>query len=269
MTLHADRVSWRRGGTLVVDGVTVQPREGETVGLLGPNGSGKSSLLRLLQAAAKPDSGVVSLDGEDIQRLGRRDVARRVASVTQHADTDTDISVYDVVRLGRTPHRNLWGTSTDGDEAVIVRALARVALSDKARRPWRSLSGGERQRAHIARALAQEPQDLLMDEPTNHLDIRHQLDLLHLVTTLDVTSIVALHDLGLAAMFCSTVIVLDHGRVVAAGAPHEVLTAALIKQVYEVDADVALDEVTGRVTISYRLPEIAPERAPVSSFRHD
>ncbi|TNM43284.1 ABC transporter ATP-binding protein [Nocardioides albidus] len=253
MTLHADRVSWRRGGVLVVDEVTLTPRPGETVGLLGPNGSGKSSLLRLLQGAARPDSGSVLLDGEPIGAQGRRAVAKKVAAVTQHAETDTDITVYDVVRLGRTPHRSAWGASRDDDRAIRA-ALERAGLTDKADRMWRTLSGGERQRAHIARALAQEPRELLLDEPTNHLDIRHQLDLLHLVRTLDVTSIVAIHDLNLAAMFCDTVIVLHHGRAAAAGRPAEVLTPQLIRAVYEVEAEVSHDDVTGRITISFAMP---------------
>jgi iron complex transport system ATP-binding protein len=254
MTLHADRVSWRRGGALVVDEVTLTPQPGQTVGLLGPNGSGKSSLLRLLQGTARPDSGAVFLDGEPIGVQGRRVVARKVAAVTQHAETDTDITVYDVVRLGRTPHRSSWGAGSPADDRAIRDALERVELTDKADRMWRSLSGGERQRAHIARALAQEPRELLLDEPTNHLDVRHQLDLLHLVRTLDVTSIVAIHDLNLAAMFCDAVIVLDRGRAVAAGPPANVLTPQLIRDVYEVDAEVGHDEVTGRITISFTIP---------------
>lgn len=254
MTLHAEGVSWRRGGSLVVDGVTLTPRPGETVGLLGPNGSGKSSLLRLLQGVARPDAGVVSLDGEPIEAQGRRAVARKVAAVTQHAETDTDITVYDVVRLGRTPHRTLWGGGSHADERAIRDALDRVDLADRADRLWRSLSGGERQRAHIARALAQEPHELLLDEPTNHLDIRHQLELLHLVANLDVTSIVAIHDLNLAAMFCDSVLVLDRGRAVAAGSPREVLTPQLIRDVYEVEAVVSCDEATGRVAISFAAP---------------
>lgn len=260
MTLRADRVSWHRGGALVVDGVSLDPRPGETVGLLGPNGSGKSSLLRLLQAAAKPDAGSVTLDGQDIHAVGRRDVARRVAAVTQHAETDTDITVYDVVRLGRTPYRSIWGSSTSRDDEAIASALEQVSLTAQAQRPWRELSGGERQRAHIARALAQEPQELLMDEPTNHLDIRHQLELLHLVTTLDVTSIVALHDLSLAAMFCDSVVILKEGRAVAAGTPREVLTAELIRDVYEVDAEVTFDAVSGATNIAFRRPSFSQPR---------
>ncbi|WP_029088786.1 ABC transporter ATP-binding protein [Brevibacterium album] len=250
MTLSVDGVSWRRGGALVVDDVTLHPRPGETIGLLGPNGSGKSSLLRLLQAASRPDAGTVTLDGQPIGALPRRAVARRIAAVTQHADTDTDITVHDVVRLGRTPHRSLWGSATAHDEAAVRDALERVGLADAAERTWRSLSGGERQRAHIARALAQEPRELLLDEPTNHLDIRHQLDLLHLVSMLDTTSIIALHDLNLAGMFCDSIVVLRQGRAVAAGTPREVLTRELIRDVYEVDAEVTPTE-EGGVAVAF------------------
>lgn len=252
MTLEARHVSWRRGGTLVVDGVTLRPEPGSTVGLLGPNGSGKSSLLRLLQGIAKPDSGSITLDGTELARLRRREIARTVASVTQHADTDVDIVVRDVVRLGRTPHRSALGGELGRDERIIAEALAHVGLTAKADHLWHTLSGGERQRAHIARALAQEPRELLLDEPTNHLDIRHQLELLELVAALPLTAIVALHDLNLAAMFCDTVIVLRQGRVITAGAPADVLTPELIAEVYGVRAQVRRDEGSGRPTVTFQ-----------------
>ena len=254
MTLETREVRWTRGGTLVVDGITLRPEPGTTVGLLGPNGSGKSSLLRLLQGASRPDTGHVLLDDRPLTDWRRRDVARSVAVVTQHAETDADIVVRDVVRLGRTPHRPVWGGSSAGDEAAIDAALERVGLGDKADRLWRTLSGGERQRAQIARALAQEPRELLLDEPTNHLDIRHQLDVLALVAALPVTSIVALHDLNLAATYCDSVLVLGQGAVVAGGPPAEVLTPALIADVYEVRARVIPDADTGRMTILFDGP---------------
>jgi iron complex transport system ATP-binding protein len=246
MTLETDRVSWRRGGTLVVDNVTLRPEPGSTVGLLGPNGSGKSSLLRLLQGAARPDTGVVSLNGQDLTGVRRRHIARAVATVTQHAETDVDIIVRDIVRLGRTPYRSVFGGDSPEDCRVIDRALAHVGLTNHEDRLWRTLSGGERQRAHIARALAQEPSELLLDEPTNHLDIRHQLELLALVAELPVTAIIALHDLNLAAMFCDSVLVLRAGLAVAGGTPQEVLTPELIAEVYGVRARVTHDTVTGR-----------------------
>lgn len=254
MTLETREVRWTRGGALVVDGVSLRPEPGTTVGLLGPNGSGKSSLLRLLQGAARPDAGEVMLDGRSLSTWRRREVARTVAVVTQHAETDADIVVRDVVRLGRTPHRPVWGGSTTGDEAAVAAALERVGMTDKADRLWHTLSGGERQRAQIARALAQEPRELLLDEPTNHLDIRHQLDILALVAALPVTSIVALHDLNLAATYCDSVLVLRSGAVVAAGAPADVLTPALIADVYGVRARVIPDAETGRTTILFDGP---------------
>lgn len=251
MTLRAENVSWNRGGTLVVDGVTLVPETGQTVGLLGPNGSGKSSLLRLLHGLVRPTSGLVTLDGVDLADVPRRRIARSVASVTQHADTDVDITVRDVARLGRIPHRSALGSATHADEAAVERALNHVGLLPQADRLWHTLSGGERQRAQIARALAQEPHELLLDEPTNHLDIRHQLELLDLVCALPITTIIAIHDLNLAAMYCDTIVVLREGRVVTAGTPLEVLTAELIREVYEVTADVELGA-GGRPAITYR-----------------
>jgi iron complex transport system ATP-binding protein len=252
VTLHADTVSWDRGGRLVVDGVSLTPAPGQTVGLLGPNGSGKSSLLRLLDGVVRPTAGVVTLDGQDLARLPRRRVARTVAVVAQQSGTEVDLTVRDVVELGRSPHRTSFGGDRAADARAVEEALRRTGLSDQAGRRWRELSGGEQQRAHIARALAQEPRELLLDEPTNHLDVRHQLELLDLVTRLPVTAVVALHDLNLAAMFCDAVLVLRAGRAVAAGTPAEVLTPGLIADVYGVRAEVDLDPRDGRPSIRFR-----------------
>ncbi|MET8978250.1 ABC transporter ATP-binding protein [Streptomyces sp. NPDC004539] len=240
--LNADRVRRTAGGTLILDGVTLTPRPGEVTGLLGPNGSGKSTLLRLLAGVLAPDSGTVTLDGRPLPEVGRRAVARRVAVVEQQADTQVALTVVDVVRLGRIPHRRAWAPAAPGDEDAVRTALERTGLADKAERPWHSLSGGERQRVHIARALAQDPRELLLDEPTNHLDIQHQLALMSLVTELGITTVVALHDLNLAAMYCDRLAVLKQGRVIAAGTPREVLTESLVADVYGVRATVTFPE---------------------------
>ncbi|MBQ1097982.1 ABC transporter ATP-binding protein [Streptomyces sp. b94] len=237
-TLVADRVSRTLDGRLILDGVSLTPRPGSVTGLLGPNGSGKSTLLRLLSGVLSPGSGVVTLDGRPLGHWGRRAVAARVAVVEQHADTLVELTVLDVVRLGRIPHRRAWTPATEADEEAVRTALERTGLTDRVDQPWHTLSGGERQRVQIARALAQEPRELLLDEPTNHLDIQHQLDLLNLIAELPVTSVVALHDLNLAAMYCDQVVVLRDGRVVAAGRPGDTLTEPLIADVYGVRAEV-------------------------------
>jgi iron complex transport system ATP-binding protein len=241
VTLQTREVAWDRGGRLVVDGVTLSPRPGETVGLLGPNGSGKSSLIRLLSGVARPTAGVVTLDDRSLSAVSRREAARAIATVTQHADTTVDVTVRDIVALGRIPHRGTFGGDRRADAEAVREALERTGLGAKAGESWHRLSGGERQRVHIARALAQRPRELLLDEPTNHLDIRHQLDLLRLIAELPVTTVVALHDLNLAAMFCDSLLVLKEGRAVAAGTPAEVLSPELIAEVYEVDAAVTVD----------------------------
>ncbi|WP_052499370.1 ABC transporter ATP-binding protein [Streptomyces vietnamensis] len=249
--LRAERVSRTAGGTLVLDGVSIALAPGTVTGLLGPNGSGKSTLLRLLAGVLAPDSGVVTLDGDPLAELGRRSVARRLATVEQQTDTQTDLTVADVVRLGRIPHRRAWTPPTAADETAVRTALERTGLTDRARQPWRTLSGGERQRVQIARALAQEPRELLLDEPTNHLDIQHQLDLLALVADLRLTAVVALHDLNLAAMYCDRLVVLARGRVVASGPPGEVLTEELVAEVYGVRSAVTRPGPDGRPHIRF------------------
>ncbi|MDQ8705023.1 ABC transporter ATP-binding protein [Streptomyces sp. LHD-70] len=236
--LRADRVARRIDGRLIVDGVTLGLEPGETVGLLGPNGSGKSTLLRLLSGVLATSAGVVTLDGRPLPDVGRRATALRIATVQQHADTQTELTVRDVVALGRVPHRRAWTPPSAADARAVTAALERTGLTDRAAQSWHTLSGGERQRAQIARALAQEPRELLLDEPTNHLDIQHQLDLLDLVASLPVTTVVALHDLNLAAMYCDRLLVLRAGRTVAEGTPTEVLTPSLIDEVYGVRAEV-------------------------------
>ncbi|THV40224.1 ABC transporter ATP-binding protein [Glycomyces buryatensis] len=251
MTLQTRDVTWNRGGRLVVDGITLDPRPGETIGLLGPNGSGKSSLIRLLSGAVRPTAGLVTLDDTSLAAISRREAARAIATVTQHADTVVDITVCDIVALGRIPHRGVFGGSRQADTEAVSDALERTGLQGKAGELWHRLSGGERQRVHIARALAQQPRELLLDEPTNHLDIRYQLDLLQLITELPVTTVVALHDLNLAAMFCDALLVLKDGRAVAAGSPNDVLTPELIALVYDVDATVTIDDKTNRPRIVF------------------
>ncbi|MFC0267458.1 ABC transporter ATP-binding protein [Kushneria aurantia] len=251
MPIEAHEVSWSTAGRLIVDRVSLALQPGQTVGLLGPNGAGKSSLLRLLCGLRRASAGVITFDEVPLTRLKRRDLARRLALVEQSATTDADITVLDVVRLGRTPWRSLLAGWRGEDSAAVEQALARVAMSERRHQQWHTLSGGERQRVHIARALAQQPGELLLDEPTNHLDIQHQLDILALIRRLETTCVMALHDLNLAAMFCDQLVLMKAGRVVAAGEPASVLTPQRIHEVYGVAAVVERSPHHGCLQVHY------------------
>lgn len=211
----------------------------EVVGIVGPNGSGKSTTLRCVYRALKPDAGVVLLDGSDVHK--RHDVARHLAALTQESQVEFDFTVSEVVEMGRLPHDR----DALRDRQVVSDALDTVDLAHLASRSFLSLSGGERQRVLIARAIAQEPRVLVLDEPTNHLDIRHQLDVLTLARGLGITVLTVLHDLNLAASYCDRLYVLDSGRVVASGPPHEVLVPELIAKVFRVTAHVVPHPTTG------------------------
>ncbi|MGX6448674.1 ABC transporter ATP-binding protein [Patulibacter sp. S7RM1-6] len=250
MTLVASDVRWAIDGRLILDDVSCRVDTGTFVGLLGPNGSGKSSLLQRVAGVRRPDGGRVLLDDIDLARMDRRELARRRALLAQEAET-VELTVREAILLGRTPYRRAFEPDRADDHRRVDRALADTGLEALADRPWPTLSGGERQRARIARALVQDADVLLLDEPTNHLDIRHQLEVLELVRTLGLTVLAALHDLNLAAMHCDRIVVLDRGRVVAAGPPADVLTPGLVREVYGVRCHVHADPRTGRPVVVY------------------
>lgn len=228
----------------IIAGVGIAVAPGRVTGLLGPNGSGKSTLLHLLAGVLTPTAGTVLIDRRPLDRIPRRARARTLAMMEQSSDTDTDLTVRDVVALGRLPHRGRLAPETPQDTAACAQALAAVGMTGTERRRWRTLSGGERQRVQAARALAQQPSVLLLDEPTNHLDIRHQHQLLALLTRLaeaGTTVVVVLHDPALAAQYCDEAVVLSDGRVHSAGATGDVLTTQALREVFGVEARIEHD----------------------------
>lgn len=238
MSFKIENLGWKIGRKTILDGVSLEAAPGQMLGLLGPNGSGKTSLLRLIAGLKKPHSGRVTLEGVDLKSIRRRTIAQRVAFVEQHGATNANLSVLDVVKLGRFPHRSMFSSWSQADDEAVEQSLERAGMTSKRNDRWQSLSGGEKQRAHIARALAQSPKELLLDEPTNHLDIQHQISLMRLVAGLPITSVIAMHDLNHAAMFCDALVIMHSGKIVAAGAPEVVLTQELLREVFSVDARV-------------------------------
>ena len=241
----------RDGGRRILNDVSLSLQEGETLGLIGPNGSGKSTLLHILAGLTRPDQGEVHLDGQPIHRHSRREIARRIAFVSQHAETGEQITVRDAVELGRTPWLGPLAPWGPEHETAVDDALQAVGMAAMADRDWTSLSGGERQRVHIARAHAQKPRLLLLDEPTNHLDIHHQLAILDLVAGLKISTIVALHDLH-HATGCDRVLVLRKGHAITCGPPAQVLTPDLIREIFAVEAQLIPHPSGGRPVFAFQ-----------------
>jgi iron complex transport system ATP-binding protein len=257
-----DGVSLSIEGTRILQEVSAVLPPGTVTGLLGPNGAGKSTLLRIIAGIDRADAGSVALDGAVVGQLKRRETARRIALLEQNVAPSVDLSVREVVLLGRIPHRSrlLGSFGGEDDFGVAIEALAMVGAGDLVDRRWHSLSGGQQQRVQIARALAQRPSLLLLDEPTNHLDVSAQLSLLHQVRGLGLTSVLALHDLNLAAAYCDRIVLLQAGRLVAFGTPAEVLRPKIIRSVYGVDCDIVPHPRTGRPVIVFSGPAEQPDR---------
>lgn len=260
-TLHVDGVSVDLGGHRIVDDVTLGA-EGNIVGLVGPNGSGKSTLLRTIYRAIRPAEGRVRTNGRDVWTTPAREAARVTAAVVQDGPVDLDLTVEDFVRTGRLPHGRLLLADQSADREIIERSLRQAGVLPLASRHVSTLSGGERQRVHLARALAQEPQVLILDEPTNHLDIRHQLHLLDLIRDLEVTTLVTLHELNLAAAYCDEVAMLREGRIVAFGTPEDVFTPQNLNDVFGVLATAVRNPLTGHLQLMYASGSTHDDPAP-------
>lgn len=232
--IEAQGLRFAYGKHRVVDDVAVATLPGRVVGLIGPNGSGKSTVLRLLHGRLRPEAGTVRVNGAEVAGMSAREISQRISVVVQEQGTAADLSVAEMVLLGRLPRRGPFGRTNASDEEATSLALERVGMLELADRPFSWLSGGEQQRVLIARAMAQETEHLLMDEPTNHLDIRYQHEVLAMVRSLRRTTIVVLHDLNLAAQYCDQLVLLSQGRVAAVGAPQEVLRPEVLEPVYRI-----------------------------------
>ena len=250
-----------RGVSVALDGrpvlhdLTLSVPSGARLGLIGPNGSGKTTLLRTV-AGLVPIRGELRIGGAPPGSLSRRELARRIALVPQNPAVPAGITVADYVLLGRTPYISYLGTESRRDLAIVAQVLDQLDLAAFAARRLDSLSGGERQRAVLARALAQQAPVLLLDEPTTGLDVGHQQQVLELVEAvgagLDLTVVSAMHDLTLAGQFADELVLLDGGRVAAAGPARTVLTERVISQHYHASVRVLEDPGGGIVVIPVR-----------------
>ena len=230
-------VSWGPAGQEpILKGATFSVGPGQILGILGPNGAGKSTLLRTIYGYNRPKSGQVLLDGQDIRRMPARCLSQDMAVVLQEQPAEFELTVQEIVGLGRLPHHRRGAGCQGRNDAVVGHVLERLGLLELCDRLTGTLSGGEKQRVAIARALAQEPRILILDEPTNHLDIRHQLETLALLKSLGLTVVCSLHDLNAAIDFADLALVLFGGETLAFGRPIDVLTPEMISVAFSVNA---------------------------------
>lgn len=247
--LAADGVRLAYGDKVVVDGLDLELTDGSFTAIVGPNGCGKSTVLKALGRLLRPTSGTVLLDGRAIGATSTRDVAKVLGLLPQTPLAPEGLTVADLVARGRHPHQSWLRQWSSDDEAVVTEALTWTDMADLADSPVDALSGGQRQRAWISMALAQGTDLLLLDEPTTYLDLAHQVDVLELVGRLHAekgrTVVVVLHDLNLAARYAKRLVAMKDGVLVASGTPEEVLTEQLLADVFELEARVVPDPVTG------------------------
>lgn len=243
--MHIKKLSFRyKGGPEILKDVSFDMEPGKFLAILGNNGVGKSTLLKCFNHILKPDSGEVLLDGENLLAKSTREVAKRVAFVSQSVP-DTQMTVHDVVMLGRRPYMK-WGF-TEEDHAIVHDAMHRLDVEDMRGRFLSQLSGGEKQKVMLARALAQQPKVLLLDEPTSALDIQNQYQVLKMVRSIchkdNMIAAVVIHDLNLALRFCDRFLLMKDGEVYRYG-DRSILDSTALKEVYGVDAKVV--EMEGR-----------------------
>ena len=249
------RIGYGGDADPVVDGESITAPAGQVTALVGPNGSGKSTLLKGLADQLSPESGTVVVDGEDVQSMGTKALARRLGLLTQENTSPESLTVETLIERGRYPHRGFFDGLTDEDLAAIDEAIDLAGVDHLRDRQLSSLSGGQKQLVWIAMVLAQDTDVLLLDEPTTFLDLHHQLEVMEIIERLrddsDMTVLVVLHDLQQAARHADYMVALSDGTIQARGPPDEVVTEDLLASVFEIEA---------RVTAGPQGPEITPLR---------
>ena len=251
--LHVKDVSVGYGERTVLDTLNVDIKRGAVTSIVGPNGCGKSTLLRTMSRLLNPTKGEIVLDGKSILDIQTRKLATQLGLLPQSPIAPDGIVVADLVGRGRTPHQGILGRWSQQDYDIVAEALETTGISDLAERSIDELSGGQRQRVWIAMALAQRTDTLLLDEPTTYLDVKHQLDVLDLLTELNrdrgTTIVMVLHDLNLAARYSDELVAVSGGKVFAHGHPREVITKENVKSVFGIDSVIITDPVSDQPAV--------------------
>lgn len=231
-----------RGGKTILRDITVALPKGKVTAIIGPNGCGKSTFLKAVNCMIPAAKGVIEISGRDVHSFSRKALSRKMAFLTQTHDLPQDVTVCDLVSMGRFPYRRLLSPLTKADKEAVDRAIEAVGLRAYRETVMQHLSGGEQQRAWLAVLLAQDAPILLLDEPTTYLDVRHQLRILKLLRRINETwgrtIVVVLHDMNQAYQYADEVVIMKEGTIVATGAPQDVLTPDMLRRVFAIDAEV-------------------------------
>lgn len=250
-----DGLSARHGALPVLHQIDLAIAPGQVTVIAGPNGCGKSTLLRCMARLHRPSAGTVRIGPDDVWRMRGRDAARRLALLPQSPLAPEGMTVAQLVRYGRHPHQGLFRQWSQDDERAVQAALAETGTAPMAGRRMDQLSGGQRQRCWLAMVLAQETPLVLLDEPTSMLDLGHQVDVLELVRDLSRAGrsiVMVLHDLAAAARYADTLVAMKDGSIVASGCPRRIVTTALVRKLYGVEADILLSPHDGAPVVMPR-----------------
>lgn len=244
-TLDAKELTLGYGDQVIIENLNITIPKGKITVFIGGNGCGKSTLLRSLARLLKPKGGDVILDGEDIAKLGTKEVAKKLAILPQSPTTPEGLTVYELVKLGRHPYRGFLKQWSKADEDAVNQALESTNCIELKNRTVDSLSGGQRQRAWIAMTLAQQTDTILLDEPTTYLDMTHQIDVLDLLFDLNErdgrTIVMVLHDLNLACRYAHHAVAIKDKKIYSQGKPEEIITCNLVHEVFQMKCDVTYD----------------------------
>jgi len=251
MELNVAGIEVKIGKKEIVKDVSILVEKKKFVGLIGPNGCGKSTLLKGIYKSLMPQKGIVSLGDMDVLKTPQKKVSQQLGVVGQFNEMHFDLTVEQMVMLGRTPHKRMMELDKQEDYEIMENALKQANLTNYKDRSFLSLSGGEKQRVILARTIAQQPKFMILDEPTNHLDIRYQIEILSCVKELNIGILAALHDLETAAHYCDYIYAIKNGEVYAQGTPEEVLTSETIESLYQIKCRTYINPVTHGLGFAY------------------
>lgn len=257
--LQVDQLHWQINDKTILNNISFNVNKGEVIGIIGPNGAGKTSLLRCIthqqqNTKAALLSGSVYLKNKKINHYSAKTLAQHFAHVAQKAEAIFSLTVNDIVKMGLLPHKGLFAIDNDHDKQQLKRALNKVGLAHAENMDFNQLSGGEQQRVLIARALVQKAQILILDEPTNHLDVYYQHQILNLISQLNITVIMTVHDLNLASQYCQRLLLLEQGQLIADGTPEEVLTETQLSKVFRLPCLVTKESLNQKPCVFFSLP---------------